>query len=246
MGELLIGTSGFVYPHWKGVFYPEGLSEARWLPYYAERFRTVELNVTYYNLPERETFGKWRRSVPEGFAFVVKGSRYITHMKRLKDARAPVRELMSRASALGETLSCVLWQLPARSRANLERLQSFCDVLSAEADGVRHAFEFRHESWFNDEVLQTLRRHGHALVVAHSTRWPGSREVTAGFTYLRFHGGAIEADSAYAEEELREWAAVARDRLGEGLDVYAFFNNDAHGYAVRDAKRFRVLAGTRD
>lgn len=243
MARLLVGTSGFVYPHWKGIFYPEGLSEPGWLAYYAQRFPVVELNVTYYNLPERETFRRWRRGAPAGFTFVVKGSRYITHMKKLKDAGEPVSNLMSAASGLGDEFACVLWQLPANFRANVGRLEEFCGVLARRARKVRHAFEFRHDSWFTDDVYAVLRERGHALAIAHSDRWPRAEVITAPFTYLRFHGGETTHDSAYTRAEIESWAAKASSWLAEGLDVYAFFNNDAHGYALHDAREFETLAG---
>ena len=242
MAELIVGTSGFVYPHWRGVFYPEGLAEAERLPFYARYFGAVELNVTYYNLPTRENFERWASEVPAGFRFVIKGSRYVTHMKKLKDAEEPVRQLLSRASALGPAFSAVLWQLPANFHRDSMRLGKFCNILAHAEPRVRHAFEFRHESWLTEDVYRILRDHGHALCIAHSTRWPRAEVVTTDFTYLRFHGGAGTYDSRYTDGELREWADKARGWLSSGKDVYAFFNNDAHGYAIDNARSFAHLA----
>lgn len=244
MPRFLAGTSGFSYPHWRaGVFYPEGLKQAEELEYYASVFGTVELNTTFYRLPGAGTFEAWRDRTPPGFRFAVKGSRYITHVKRLKDPAEPVRRFLDHASRLGRKLEVVLWQLRPDQKADLGRLESICDALATDAVRARHAFEFRNESWFSEPVYELLRRRRFAAVLAHSPTWRQPDVVTAPFVYLRFHGGERLYDSEYTKGELAGWAKLVRRRTSEGLDVYAYFNNDPRGYAVRDASRLRELVG---
>lgn len=245
MSRLLVGTSGYSYQHWKGVFYPQGLKQAAWLYYYAERFEAVELNVTFYRLPDHEVFEDWRRRTPDGFRFAVKGSRLITHYHRLHDVREAVHTFFRAASGLGNKLEVVLWQLPPKMRADAARLNAFCSLLRRYSK-ARQAFEFRQESWFAEETYEVLRRHGYALCIANSPGWETAEEITAPFTYLRFHGGRVLYGSDYSEAELRQWARKARRWLGGGTDVYAFFNNDAHGYALGNARRLRELLGGRN
>jgi uncharacterized protein YecE (DUF72 family) len=240
MSRFVLGTSGYSYQHWKGVFYPPEVKQAQWLEFYAREFGSVELNVTFYNLPKRETFESWRERTPEGFRFAVKGWRAITHYRRLHDAEERVRQFFDAASGLGTKLDIVLWQLPPKMSVDVERLDAFCAMVSRVAN-VRQAFEFRDDSWFTDEVYETLRRHGCALCVADRAGKNRPRLLTTDYTYLRFHGGTSMYVSKYTPRQLEEWAAVARGWLAEGVDVYAYFNNDAHGYALDDARRLRAL-----
>jgi len=242
--QCYIGTSGYAYLHWgDGVFYPQELPQKQWLEYYARHLPSVELNVTFYRLPDRSVFRSWRERTPLSFTFAIKGSRYITHIKRLKDCREPLARFMRHASALKEKLHVVLWQLHPRMAADKDRLAAFCDLLgaSAAAKRVRHAFEFRHESWFCEEVYKLLRAHDHALCIAHSPHWPRREIATADFVYLRFHGGERLYSSNYSEGELKEWASKARAWLRQGNDVYAYFNNDAQGFALENALRLCEL-----
>ena len=242
--KAFIGTSGYNYAHWGGgVFYPADTPQRQWLEHYARHLGSVELNVTFYRLPEKSVFRGWARRTPNCFTFAVKGSRYITHIKRLKECREPVATFMRNASGLGDKLRVVLWQLHPKMKADTERLDSFCKALarSAPARRVRHTFEFRHESWFNDEVYALLRDRNHSLCIAHSPGWPMVKEVTADFVYLRFHGGERLYGSNYREDELRGWAENARKWMREERDIYAYFNNDAQGFAVKNALRFREL-----
>lgn len=245
-GRVLVGTSGFSYDHWAdGVFYPPHLSRSKWLPYYADRFATVELNVTYYRLQRREAFETWDSQTPSDFRFALKGSRLITHYHRLHDVTEAVRTFLERAEPLGQKLEVVLWQLPPRLQVDVPRLDAFCALLRKLSPRLRHSFEFRDRSWFDGGVYRVLEEHGYALCVAHSARWPREEVATAPYVYLRMHGGEKTPDSAYTEAELRGWADKAKAWHDEGRDVYVYFNNDAHGYAVRDAERFRTLAGGR-
>jgi uncharacterized protein YecE (DUF72 family) len=241
------GTSGYSYDHWRGVFYPPGLPAAGRLGFYASAFPAVELNVTFYRLPDRDVFVSWRDETPPGFRFVVKGSRLITHSHRLHDADDAVRTLFSHAAGLRGKLEAFLWQLPPNMRADPGRLDAFCALVSntaptfAGAPAPRHAFEFRHESWLTEETYAVLRSHGAVLVIPdRAGSPPAPRVLTSGATYLRFHAG-VGAGGGYTDAQLGEWAERARAWLTQGTDVYAFFNNDPAGHAVADARRLSDL-----
>jgi uncharacterized protein YecE (DUF72 family) len=245
MTKLLVGTSGYNYRHWwGGVFYPRELPQKGWLEFYSQFFDTVELNVSFYRLPNRNTFEGWYHRTPRDFLFSVKGSRFITHIKRLKDCQEPLQAFFSHASGLKEKLEVILWQLPPRFRVNLERLQAFCSLLAdiSASTPVRHAFEFRDESWFCPEVYGLLERHNFSLCLAHSSALPFAERTTADFTYIRFHGGECLYGSNYSEGELRDWSKRIGVWLGDGMDVYSYFNNDAFGFAVKNALALRELA----
>lgn len=244
MPGLFVGTSGYNYPHWRERFYPAGLPARRWLNYYATRFNTVELNVTFYRLPDARTFAGWYARTPAGFLFALKGSRLVTHLKRLENVDDAISKFFHAAGELREKLGVVLWQLPPGLHANTARLAAFCGLLYTNpvARNTRHAFEFRHQSWFVPEVYRILSAHNFALCIADAPRWPSAEEVTADFVYLRFHGGRRLYASCYTEDELASWARKVVRWLGEGRDVYAYFNNDAEGHAVANAETLHGLA----
>jgi uncharacterized protein YecE (DUF72 family) len=241
MPALWIGTSGWVYKHWMGVFYPEKMPGEELLPFFAGRFPTVEVNFSYYRLPERSVFEAWRRQTPSSFLFAVKGSRYLTHMKKLKDPEQPLERLMHSAGGLQEKLGPILFQFPRWWSVNVERLRQFLDALQAYP-GQRYAFEFRHRSWLAPEVYALLQRHNAALCLP--VGWDIPLEVcqTANWTYIRFHGGA-GGSIGFSDDELATWAGRIRSLLDQGADCYAYFNNDPEGHAVRDAERLRGLLG---
>jgi len=239
--ECRIGTSGFSYNHWRGVFYPEGLPPARWLEHYQRYFDTVELNNTFYRLPKAETFQGWRRNTPPGFLFAVKASRYLTHLKRLKDAAEPLELFLKRAEGLGERLGPVLFQLPPRWPADVARLREFLELLPG---GLKAAFEFRDVSWFKPEVFALLEVKGVAFCIYSLPGVNCPQVVTAPFVYLRLHGSSSRYGSKYTEEELQYWGRRIQDFLAQGLGVYAYFNNDAFGYAVANALRLKAILGT--
>jgi uncharacterized protein YecE (DUF72 family) len=228
---IFVGTSGWQYDDWRGRFYPEDLPKRRWLARYSTRFSTVEVNNSFYRLPSGHTFARWREESAPGFLITVKASRYITHIRRLRDAADSVELLFSRARRLGPKLGPVLYQLPPRFPADLERLEVFLSVLPTD---VRAAFEFRDPSWENEDVHAALDRAGAAVVLADRPRARVEDVVTGGWSYLRFHEGGRGPDGAgYSREKLRRWA----DRI-IGLpatDVFVYFNNDRGGAAVRDA-----------
>jgi uncharacterized protein YecE (DUF72 family) len=230
---LRIGCSGWNYDHWRnGVFYPPRLPPRRWLEYYAQHFDTVEVNATFYRLPREAAVAKWVASTPGGFLFAVKMSRYVTHVKRLRDLPASLALFYGRLAPLvaAAKLGPVLWQLPPTFRRDDGRL---AETLAQLPSG-RHCFEFRHESWFVDEIYELLRAHAVALVVGDSPRYPfQTQELTADWTFVRFHHGHRGRGGNYSVRELEEWAKRIEE-WRERMDVYAYFNNDWNGYAVRN------------
>lgn len=236
---VLIGTSGWQYRHWKGLFYPGDLPQSLWLARYAERFATVELNNSFYRLPTLEAFERWRDGTPPGFVVAVKASRYLTHIKRLKDPAEPVARLMGRAAGLGDRLGPVLVQLPPNMRADPEALAT---TLSCFPPGARVAVEARHPSWFEDgagsEVRSVLEARGAAWVMADGGPVDPPLWATATWSYIRFHHGCGRPDSCYTRPALEKWARRLAEVCGPRRDVYCYFNNDPHGCAVRDARLF--------
>jgi uncharacterized protein YecE (DUF72 family) len=231
-----IGCSGWSYDHWRGVVYPAKGSTASWLELYAKRFDTVEINATFYRLPTRAAVERWASGTPERFCFAVKASRYLTHVRRLRGLEDGVPRLEERIEPLRSTskLGPMLWQLPSRFHRDEARLRT---ALALLPDG-RHAFEFRHESWFVEEVYELLRAHDAALVVAdRAPDGPGPWVRTSDWTYLRFHAGRGR-NGNYTRGQLSDWA----DRIDEfDGDVYAYFNNDWEGFAVKNAEQLREL-----
>lgn len=242
-GALYIGTSGWSYRDWAGAFYPSGLPQRSWLPYYAQHFSTVELNSPFYRLPPRKTFAGWRDKVPPGFLFAVKASRFITHVKRLEDAAEPLGRLFEAVEGLGEKRGPILFQLPPKMKVDVERLAAF---LAGLPKGWRTTFEFRHASWFRDEVYALLKQADAALCIASTPRYPLEVRATASYAYARLHGSKRLYASKYTEEELREWAESFAGFLRDGLDVYVYFDNDCRAYAVDNAQRLGDLLAEGD
>jgi uncharacterized protein YecE (DUF72 family) len=230
-----IGCSGWQYRHWRGTFYPPGLAQHRWLDYYASRFDTVEINNTFYRLPESSAFATWRKGVHQGFVYSVKASRFLTHMKKLKDPKAPLDRLFSRARFLGRALGPVLYQLPPRWGLDIDRLATFVRNLPA---GRRHAIEFRDRSWYTDEVFALLEQHNVACCVHDMAGSATGRCRIGPFVYARFHGPG-KYTGRYSDQTLNEWAIWFAARLREGWPVFAYFNNDVGGQAPQDALRLR-------
>lgn len=237
---IWIGTSGWVYKHWKGIFYPEHLPAAEQLAFYARNFSTVEVNFSFYRLPERSVFEHWKAQTPAGFLFAVKGSRFLTHIKRLKDPEEPLRRLMDRASGLEEKLGPILFQFPHTWAVNIDRLAYFLEALGAY-HGWRFAFEFRHESWLTEEVCRLLERADAALCLPVCPGMPLAVRLTAPWTYIRMHHGA--RDVGYDDDELKLWARRIRGFRDQGADVYVYFNNDFEAYATRNAERLCKMMG---
>lgn len=239
MPKLFIGTSGWNYSHWgEGVFYPLGLSQNRWLEHYTKFFNCVELNVTFYRLVQKKTFQNWYNRTPKDFSFVAKGSRFITHIKKIKQVKEPLNLFIDSARGLKEKIAAILWQLPPSFKKDLKRLEAFLKLLKETQ--IRQAFEFRNETWFDKEVYSLLKDYNACLCIAHSGRFPCIKEVTADFLYLRFHGaGSVIYSCNYSDNELKEWVDFVKKFKNKG--IFVFFNNDAYGYAVKNALRFREL-----
>lgn len=241
--KYYVGTSGYVYNHWgKGVFYPANLPQNKWLEYYTSFFDTVELNVTFYRLPAIQAFKSWYKRTSSEFSFIIKGSRFITHIKRLDDCREPLKLFFDRASSLKEKLAVVLWQLPPKFKADATRLSNFIKEIK-KYSYCRHAFEFRHEDWFSKEIISMLKENNMALCLAD---WPEFalkyEELTADFVYLRRHKPSNTLYGGnYSQAQLTADARKIKQWLRNNKDVYIFFNNDAHGWAVKNALTLKKL-----
>jgi uncharacterized protein YecE (DUF72 family) len=231
--SLLVGTSGFDYAHWRGPFYPPALRPGDRLAFYAREFPTLELNVTFYRMPAAAAFRTWASTVPHGFVFAVKASRYLTHIKRLRDPKGPVEFLLDRASQLGSKLGPILLQLPPDLELDPERLDRTLEAFGR----TQVAVEFRHASWFVPEVEALLRARGAALcfVDRRGPRTPNWR--TAGWTYLRFHGGLSLPPGCYGDRALAAWGERLRE-MGADERGFVYFNNDGHACAIRNARTF--------
>jgi uncharacterized protein YecE (DUF72 family) len=238
MAETRIGCSGWNYPHWREVFYPAGLPESRWLEHYAETFDTVEVNSTFYRLPTRKSTERWAAASPPGFLFTVKASRYLTHIRRLREVGDGFAILRERIEPLidARKLGPILWQLPESFRRDDERLAT---ALGELPEG-RHCFEFRHASWFVPEVLAILREHRAALVIGDNPSRPfQTLDRTADWMFVRLHKGRGRGGN-YTPAQLKEWAERVREWRRDG-DVYVYFNDDWQGFAVREARRLKEL-----
>ncbi|HUR68179.1 MAG TPA: DUF72 domain-containing protein [Candidatus Thermoplasmatota archaeon] len=236
-GSVQVGTSGYVYDHWRGAFYPEDLPKSRWFAHYAARFETVEVNNTYYRLATDKAVARWKEAAPPGFSYAFKAHRYITHYRRLLRPEEPLERFFAPLKPLRDITACVLYQLPANVVRDDARLRGFLRKLP---DGWRAAFEFRDPSWHAPEVLDLLGEHGAALVI-HD--WPESRpvpiEATADLVYLRFHGVERAYAGLYGPRRLAAWLARIEAWRRGGHSVLAYFNNDERAYAARDAAWLR-------
>lgn len=236
-GRVHVGTSGWTYKHWRGVFYPEDVPQRRWLEHYQQHFSTVELNATFYRLPQEQTFRRWAERSPDGFRFAVKGSRLITHLKRLRDAEDAASTFLARARLLGEHLGPLLWQLPPSLARDAGLLRDFMGLLPYD---LTHAFEFRHPSWFADATYDLLRERNCAFCMYQLQSDETPVLATAKCVYIRFHGTASKYGGRYPDAALRLWAERIGGFLDDGREVWAYFNNDAGGHAVADARRLRA------
>lgn len=239
-GTIAVGTSGWSYDDWDGPFYPTGFPRSRWFEHYVTRFPTVEVNYSFYRLPSERTVARWHDEAPDRFRFAVKGSRFITHVRRLSDCEEEVDRFMERVRGLQTFLGAVLWQLPPTLERDLELLDGFLALLPG---GVRHAIEFRHRSWLVEETFDALRARGVALVSVSSSQMPADRAVTADFVYVRFHGLGEGSAHDYTADELRPWVRFLRETHERGLDGYAYFNNDARARAPKNAGELAEALG---
>lgn len=243
-GVVRVGTSGWQYDDWNMTFYPDAIPKSRWFEHYASRFSTVEINATFYRLPQPTTVEKWRDRAPAGFRFAIKGSRYLTHNKKLADPEEPVGNVVTRLSPLQATHGVWLWQLPPNLHRDVPRLERFLRALPARP---RHAVEFRHVSWYTEEVEAVLRRRDVAWVWLSDHQLPDICPVTAGHVYLRLHGLSQHQDERYrwdyATAELEPWARRMREAADAGRDGWVYFNNDFEANAPRNALTMIDLLG---
>ncbi len=233
-----IGTSGWIYHHWGGVFYPEDCPKTRWLEFYARHYGTVELNASFYRLPKPQTFANWREKTPHIFLWAVKANRYITHIKRLRDPEEPLERFFNSVEMLGEKLGPILVQLPPNLSFDEAVFGNFCHKLKGNH---LYALEVRHPSWANQRAVQILGDYNIALCISDTAgRYPYIEEDTATFFYIRLHGSTKLYASEYTEEELQMYARKIRDWP---KDTYLYFDNDYRGYAIKNAKRLKEILG---
>lgn len=240
-GKIYIGTSGWSYKGWAETFYPSDLAASKQLTFYAKNFPTVEINRTFYRLPTQKAFEDWSRTAPREFLYSIKGSRAVTHFKRLRPGAKSLDLLLDRSKALGKHRGPLLWQLPGTLKKDLDRLTRFLQTLNRR---VCHAIEFRDSSWIDHDVFEVLRRYRVANVALSSQTMPRCLEVTANFLYVRFHGLAGGAAHDYTDRELRPWATFLRETARRGLTGFVYFNNDMNTRAPLNAMRLMDLVGS--
>jgi uncharacterized protein YecE (DUF72 family) len=237
-----VGCSGWNYRSWKGRFYPERLPAAQWLRFYAQHFDTVEVNNTFYRLPESPTFEAWRAQTPDGFLMAVKASRFLTHMKRLRDPAEPLERLFTRAGVLGDRLGPVLYQLPANFHIDLERLDGFLRAVPSSWNGrrVRHVMEFRHRSWYVADTFELLTQRKVALCLHDKLDSAIDRPFVGDFVYVRFHGTSGRYHGSYSGRHLDRWARRLVEQWRDGRSIHVYFNNDPDAAAARNATTLRL------
>lgn len=235
--RIRVGTSGWHYKDWQPVFYPESLSSDDYLDHYQQYFDTVEINNSFYNLPSGKTLESWAGRVPENFLFAVKASRYLTHMKKLKDPREPLENFMDRMKSLGRTFGPVLFQLPPHWRMNLDRLGSFLELLPDSPA----AFEFRDPSWFDPRVYDLLDERNRAFCIYDLDGRLSPIETPGGFVYVRLHGPDGPYKGSYDTQSLAGWAGRLSVWARQGRNVFCYFDNDQSGYAVQNALELRTM-----
>lgn len=236
--SILTGTSGWNYNHWKGVFYDEEMKPDQWLEHYVRHFSTVEINNSFYQLPDEKTLRKWKETVPSGFIFSVKASRYITHMKKLKDPGDALNNFLKRVEVLGDTLGPVLFQLPPRWGINPERLRNFLELLGSD---FRYVFEFRDDSWWDDSVYGILSEYNAAFCIFDLDRRLSPKEITTDFVYVRLHGPEDPYQGRYDKQTLSGWIGTFTAYLKECDTIYCYFDNDQKGYAVVNAQELQNM-----
>jgi uncharacterized protein YecE (DUF72 family) len=243
VAEIRIGTSGWHYKHWVGRYYPAKLPSSKMLAWYQQQFDTVELNNTFYRLPPPEAVKEWRESTPPDFRFAVKGSRYLTHMKKLKDPEPGLEKFFSPVELLESKLGPILFQLPPGWDVNPGRLEHFLEVLPRQN---RYAFEFRNQTWNHPDVYSLLRRWNAAYCAFDLAGYQSPVEITADFTYVRLHGPGGKYQGSYDDEALRRWARWVQSLSAELKAIYVYFDNDDSGYAPADALRLREMVNRKE
>lgn len=236
--RIHIGTSGWSYDHWRGLFFPEGLPAGERLAYCARHMDSIEINSSFYRLPSAKALVQWRDAVPDGFIFAVKASRFITHMKKLNDPRRTLKPFMSRVKVLGDKLGPILFQLPPHWHLNLDRLAAF---LKALPKGCRYVMEFRDPSWFDPQVTELLAKHNVAFCIYDLGGVLSPMTVSADFVYVRLHGPAGPYRGWYDDRALAGWVEAIKRWRRDGREVYCYFDNDEAAHAAHDAIRLRGM-----
>jgi uncharacterized protein YecE (DUF72 family) len=232
-GKIYIGTSGWSYKHWRGNFYPDDIKVKDHFSYYKKFFKTVELNNPFYHLPPKQTFVNWKNTVADDFVYAVKASRFITHMKKLKDPAESLANFLENVAGLDEKLGVILFQLPPAWKYSSERFRNFLEALPS---GHRYVFEFRNDDWYNNEVYGLLKKYNCAFCIYELAGHMSPLKITADFVYIRLHGPTNNKyQGSYSEEDLENWADKCRDWAAEGKDVFVYFDNDEAGYAAFNA-----------
>lgn len=237
-GEIHIGTSGWHYKHWVGTFYPKGTKGVDQLAYFIKKFNTVELNNSFYRLPDAETFQNWRKAVPSTFVFAVKASRYITHVKKLKIDQSAIDQFFTHADHLKEKLGPILFQLPPRWKINKERLADFLAYLPKR---YRFTFEFRDQTWYDKDIYALLEKYKVAFCIYELAGHLSPIITTADFVYIRLHGPGDKYQGSYDDATLKEWVKRCHEWQKEGKDVYMYFDNDQAGYAAFNAQKIKEI-----
>jgi uncharacterized protein YecE (DUF72 family) len=237
-GKIYIGTSGWNYSHWKFNFYPEDLNQKEWLRFYSDKLKSVEVNNSFYRLPDTKTFNTWKDSTPKRFIFSVKGSRYITHMKKLKEPEQSCKIFFDRIKYLENKLGPILFQLPPAWKFNKERFENFLKALPGK---YSYTFEFREKSWWNDVVLNLLKEYNSAFCIYELAGTLTPKEITADFVYIRLHGPGDKYRGNYSKKELSVWANAVSAWQTNEKDIYIYFDNDDSGYAVKNAQELQKM-----
>jgi len=236
--KIHVGTSGWAYDHWSEVFYPKDCPKSKWLDFYTKHFSTVELNASFYRLPKPQTFEGWSKKTPDNFLWAVKASRYITHIRRIRDVQEPLERFFSSADCLREKLGPILFQLPPNLVFDEAVLSDFCKSLPGDH---LYTLEVRHPSWAQPRVFEILGQYNISLCISDTAgRYPLIEQLTASFIYIRLHGSRSLYASEYTEEELQAYAEKIK---GWSKDTYLYFDNDYKGYAVKNAKRLKEILG---
>ena len=237
--QIMIGTSGWMYKHWKGKFYPEDIAFSKFLDFYAQQFNTVEVNGTFYKLPETKTFQKWYEETPDNFLFSIKANRYLTHMKKLKNAEDSLKLFLERVAALKSKLGPILFQLPPSWNCNYDRLHKFVNLLPEK---LKYCFEFRNPTWINNDVIELLKQFNIAFCIYDLAGYSTEKIVTADFIYIRLHGAGEEAYIGnYDTKALTNWSSFIVDQAKKGKEIYCYFDNDLNAYAPQNAMALRQI-----
>ncbi len=240
--KIHIGTSGWSYKHWKDIYYPPKLATAKWLSFYAKTFSTTEINASFYRLPTQETVLKWMAQVPKDFVFCPKMSRYLTHMKKLKEPEEPLERFFNIFEPMKKNMGPVLIQLPPFLKFNFETANHFYQLLHRNYREYEFVMEVRHDTWLQEESLGLMAKYNIGFVISQSgDQFPYSELVTAKNIYIRFHGPRELYASSYSDEMLNEFAKKFKNWIKEGHELWIYFNNDVHGYAIADAQRLMEI-----